>query len=148
MIKLYVIDTCALISFFHEVFGEDPRLSPRATGIIGEAIYGTFTQLRVSIPSVVFIEIYEKWLRDEEFTRKFFYEVFTPITQSSNVEIKPIDREVLESLFSIGGNLAEHDVNDKIVLASAVMLATPLITLDEKITEYVKKSGVIPSVIQ
>jgi len=148
MTRLYVIGTCALISFFHEVFGEDARLSPRATAIIAEAVYSTFTQLRVSIPSVVFIEIYEKWLRDEEFSRKFFYEVFTPVTQSPNVEIKPIDQEVLESLLLIGGDLTEHDVNDKIVLASAVMLATPLITLDEKITDYVNESGVIPGVIQ
>ena len=148
MTKPYVIDTCALISFFHEVFGEDCRISPRAFGIIQEAIFGGYSGTYISIPSVVFVEIYEKWFNDEEFSSKFFYEVLTPVTQSPNVEIKTLDGEVLENLMLIGGELADHDLNDKVVLASAMMLESPLITLDEKIVNYVNGTGIIPSIVQ
>lgn len=148
MTRRYVIDTCALISFFHEVFGQEGRISARARTIMGEALYSGYSETRVSIPSVVFVEVYEKWFNDEEFSRRFFYEVLTPVTQSPNVEIKTLDGEVLENLLLIGGELANHDVNDKIVLASAMMLESPLITLDEKITDYVNGTGVIPSVIR
>ena len=152
MRELYVIDTCALISFFDGVFvhasGYDgsPRLSNRATGIITEAVNSGGTQIRLSIPSVVFIEIYEKWLHAEEFCRMFYYEVFEPLRKSGNVEIRPTDREVLENLMCIGGQLADHDLHDRLILASAMALRAPLITTDEVVTAYVKERGIVPGV--
>lgn len=153
MRELYVIDTCALISFFDEVFRHapryvrSPRLSNRAADIIATAVYSGSTQIRLSIPSVVFIEIYEKWLRTEEFCRMFLYEVFAPLKKSANVEIRPTDREVLETLLYIRGTLTDHDLHDRIILASAMALNAPLITTDGRLNEYVKTNPVVPDVL-
>ena len=72
MRKLYVIDTCCLIAFFDEVFRHTPsyegsqELSSKTKSIIDQAIFSETTDIRLSIPSIVFVEIYEKWLRAEE----------------------------------------------------------------------------------
>lgn len=78
---------------------------------------------------------------------KFHYEVFNQLSQSVNVEIKPLDQEVLENLLRIGGVLADHEIHDKIILASAMMLNCSIITTDAKIREYVDATHIIPSVI-
>lgn len=139
----YVIDTNGLISFFSEVFGDAPEfdgaplISQKARKALQEALSPSEGRVLLSVPSIVFIEIYEKWLRSEEFLRKFFYEVFTPLKQSPNVEIRAIDQEVLENLLTVDGCLAKHDLHDKIVVASAMTLECPIITVDPKIIEFV-----------
>ena len=139
----YVIDTNGLISFFAGVFedtpglDESPSISQKARNAIQEAVYSLESGVLLSVPSIVFIEIYEKWLRSGEFFRKFFYEVFTPLKQSPNVEIRAIDQEVLENLLAVDGCLAEHDLHDKIAVASAMTLECAIITFDEKIIEFV-----------
>ena len=155
MRNLYVIDTNALISFFAGVFQhaegyrDAPVLSKQATRIVNEAIVSPSTSIRLSIPMVVFVEIYEKWLRSEEFNRRFYYDVFTPLSRSENIEIRSIDREVLENLVDIGGCLKGHDIHDRLVLASAIALQAQLISTDDKITEYINTNkGVIPGVIR
>jgi PIN domain nuclease of toxin-antitoxin system len=141
--KLYVIDTNGLISFFSDVFKDAPEfkkpkpLSKRARKTIQYAIFPSDGRVLLSVPSMVFIEIYEKWLRTEEFIRKFFFEVFTPLKESPNVEIRAIDQEVLENLLNVDGCLAKHDLHDKIVVASAITLECPIITFDCKIIEFV-----------
>jgi hypothetical protein len=153
MRELYVIDTCALISFFHVVFVHakgyegSPQLSRRVSSLIGEAVFSGWTRVRLSIPSVVFVEIYAKWLCSEEFCRMFFCEVYDPLRSSDNVEIRPTDREVLEYLLQIGGSLADHDLHDRLVLASAMALAAPLITTDAAVADYVNETHVLPCVL-
>jgi len=99
MRKLYVIDTNCLIAFYQNVFRNannyngSPELSTKTKTIISQAIISQASDIRLSIPSVVFIEIFEKWLNSEEFSRNFFYDVFTPLKLSPNIEIRPIDRE-------------------------------------------------------
>ena len=152
--KLYVIDTNGLISFFAGVFNDapgfdgSPPISQKIRNTIQSAVYSLDGGVLLSAPSIVFIEIYEKWLRSEEFFRKFFYEVFTPLKQSPNVEIRAIDQEVLENLLTVDGCLAEHDLHDKIVVASAMTLECPIITVDPKIIEFVGNGdGKIPDVL-
>ncbi|MDM8535449.1 hypothetical protein QUF70_01710 [Desulfobacterales bacterium HSG17] len=141
--KRYVIDTNGIISYFSQIFDDTPRfdgappISQKARNAIQEAVSPFEGQVLLSVPSVVFIEIYEKWLRSEEFLRKFFYEVFTPLKQSPNVEIRAIDQEILENLLAVDGCLAKHDLHDKIVVASAMTLECPIITVDSKIIEFV-----------
>ena len=153
MRKLYVIDTCCLIAFFDEIFQFAPNyegsqeLSSKTKTIITQAIFSETTDIRLSIPSIVFIEIYEKWLRSEEFSRRFFYEVFSVLKQSDNIEIRPIDREVLEALIDIDGILKNHDLHDKIVLASAIILESFLITTDTDVIDYVFERKPIPGVL-
>lgn len=152
--KRYVIDTNGLISFFSRVFEDTPGfdgappISQRTRSAIELAVSPYEGGVLLSVPSTVFIEIYEKWLRPGEFFRKFFYEIFTPLKQSPNVEIRAIDQEVLENLLTVGGCLAKHDLHDKIVVASAITLECPIITVDHKIIEFVGNGeGKIPEVL-
>jgi len=139
----YVIDTNGLISFFAEVFDDapgfegSPLISQKTRNTIQEAVFSWEGRVLLSVPSIILIEIYEKWLRSEEFVRKFFYEVFIPLKQSPNVEIRAIDQEVLENLLTVDGCLAGHDLHDKIVVASAMTLECSIITFDHKIKEFV-----------
>ena len=144
---LYVCDTIAIIQYFDDVFEQGSKLSPRARAIMAEALCTAPGDVRLSIPSVVFVEVFEKWCRAAEFSRKFRYEVYQRVKESPNIEVKPIDREVVESVLEIGGNLASHDIHDKIVLACAITLNCRLITSDPEITTYNRTHRVIPDVI-
>ena len=95
--RLFVIDTCALIDYFNNVFGVDRTLSQRACRLIEQALTDAPSYVKLSIPSVVFIEIFEKWLTNEEFTAKFRYEVFERIVNSPNVEINVMVRRILNN---------------------------------------------------
>jgi PIN domain nuclease of toxin-antitoxin system len=147
MSALYVTDTNSLISYFDHVFKQRTYLSSKAKWIIRQAFDNPYGDVRLSIPSVVFIEIFEKWLKDEEFAAMFYYEVYKLIVDAPNIEIRPIEREVLEHLMQIGGILTKHEVHDKIILASAMTLKCPLISTDHMIISYVNESKIIPSVI-
>ena len=147
MIKLFVSDTNALISYFLKVFNVKSKLSKNARILFDCALSNSIDNIRLSIPSVVFVEIFEKWFISEEFARKFYYEVYTPIIESPNIEIKPIEQEVLENLLKIRGILSNHEINDKLILASAMMLNCPLITVDKSIIKFVSENAVIPSII-
>lgn len=147
MSELFVSDTNALITYFYEVFNVQSKQSQKVKTIFDSALSNSIDNIKLSIPSVVFIEIFEKWFVSEEFARKFYYNVYTPIIVSPNIEIKPIDGEVLENLLRIRGNLSNHDINDKLILASAMMLNCPLITTDQSIIEFVSENAVIPSIV-
>ena len=147
MDELYVIDTNGIIGFFDQVFEAQSNLSVQARSIIQRALSGSPQEVKLSIPSVVLVEIFEKWLTSEEMAAKFHYEVFNLLSQSVNIEIKPLEQEVLENLLRIGGTLADHEIHDKIILASAMMLNCSIITTDTKIREYVDITHVIPSVV-
>jgi PIN domain nuclease of toxin-antitoxin system len=147
MPTLYVIDTNCIIAYFYGVFCDERRLSSQAMKIIQIAFCQQEGEIKISIPSIVFVEIFERWFRDEEFARKFYYEVYMPIAESPNMEIKPIDQEVLQALLTIKGNLANHDLHDKIILASAIMLGCKLMTTDDEIISYVDTTHIIPGVL-
>ena len=147
MNHVYVSDTNSIIYYFENIFNQPNELSDRALRIIESAIYNHEADIRLSIPSVVFIEIYDKWLANEEFTARFFYEVYTPIIESPNVEIKPVERDVIEILPQIRGNLNSHDIHDKIILSSAIMLECPLITTDTDIIRFVEQTNIIPRIV-
>ena len=148
MRQIYVIDTNAVIYYFDQVFGGRSRLSAKATKIIRSVLCGKEELIRISIPSIVFVEIWRKWLRSEEFARRFYYEVYCACVESPNVEIRTIDRETIENLQLIRGSLSSHEIHDKLILASAMTLACPLISLDDKLAAFVQETGVIPEVIR
>jgi len=114
--------------------------------VFNEAIFSRETEVRLSIPSIVFVEIYEKWLSNEEFCRKFYYEVFMKLRQSPNIEIKPLDQEVLEYVIANQEVLPKQEMHDRIVLASAMSLKCILFTTDKQVKDYVRKTGVLPGV--
>jgi PIN domain nuclease of toxin-antitoxin system len=137
----YVLDTSGLIAYFENVFPQPKRLSDKVRTLIAEALNSQTTPIRISVPSVVFIEVFDGWLDSEEVLRKFYYEVFRPMLESPNVEIRAIEQEVLESLLKIGAPLDNHDIHDKIILASAISLQCPLITSDSAIAAYISEHG-------
>ena len=146
MAQQYVLDSSGLIAYFDDVFHQTKRLSAKVTSLIAEALYSHGTPIRLTVPSVVFVEVFEKWLVTEEMLRKFYYEVFVPIDSSPNIEIRSIEQEVLETLLTIGAPLDKHEINDKIILASALALNCQLITCDPLIASYVDTHG-LPSVV-
>lgn len=145
----YVVDTTALISYFDIVFGQGTQISKKATRLI-ETAFETEYQIILIIPGVVFVEIFDKWFRrnrGEEFRAKFRAEVFEPIRQAPNIEIREVDKEILEAFLT----LQDYDINlenhDKLILASAVVLNAPLITSDGKVIRFVNKHKVIPNIV-
>ncbi len=143
--QLFVIDTNSLISYFPNVFRRNNLLSKKALLLLDQIFF--YREFKLSIPSVVFVEIYEKWLISEEQCRRFYYEVFRAITDLQNIEIKTIDQELMETVMDINGLLQEHDLHDKIILASAILLQCPLITTDGDIITFVENSHIIPRII-
>lgn len=143
----FVIDTTALISYFGTVFNRDSKISQTGLGLIRQAFQEEGRVLLI-IPSIVFVEIFDKWIRNEEFQAKIRSEVFEPIKQSPNIEIRPIDKEVLENFIILTDADIRLENHDRLILASAVALNAPLITSDRKIRKFVAKHGVIPRIIQ
>ena len=141
-----VIDTTALISYFGSVFAIDSKISSRGIDLIREAFQEDGNTLLV-IPSIVFVEIFDKWVRDEEFQAKIRSEIFEPVKQSPNIEIRPIDKEVLENFITLVDDDINLENHDRLILASAVVLNAPLITSDRKIRKFVNRHHVIPRVI-
>jgi predicted nucleic acid-binding protein len=149
--KRFVTDTVALISYFSSVFGQDSEISPRAISLIDSA-FQYEDEVILSIPGVVFVEIFEKWFRgdesqDEEFRAKFKFEVFERVRRAPNIEIREIDDEVLEMFLSLQDPDINLENSDQLILASAAVLESPLITSDGNLIQYVKKHQVIPYTI-
>ena len=146
-----VIDTTALISYFEFVFNKGSRISNKAKSLIDVA-FEFDDKILLTIPSIVFVEIFDKWFRgdstkDEEFRAKFRAEVFERIRQAPNIEIREIDIEVLENFVLLDDSDINLENHDRLILAAAVALGSSLITSDNKIHTYVEKYKVIPSVI-
>lgn len=143
----FVVDTTSLISYFSEIFEEPPKISPTALKIIDKA-FRESTPLLI-FPSIVFIEIYKKFFLNEEKAAQIRIEVFERIRQRENMEIKPLEKEVLENFVKIVDIEPDYnfDNHDKQVLASAMMLQCPLITSDTRLIRYNRRKNVIPKVI-
>lgn len=144
--KRYVVDTTSLISYFSEVFGKPSQISQYALDIIDKAFHDDSTLL--IFPSVVFIEILQKFIREEE-GAKIRSEVFERIKSRDNMEIQPLEEEVLRNFIKIQDIESKYnfDNRDKQILASAMMLQCPLITSDLRLIRYNKKKKVIPKII-
>ena len=143
MSSIYVADTDSMMSYFNKVFGVPQRLSRRARSIIGQALVTYPSNVKLSIPSIVFVEIFDNCFRKEETANRLRYEFYEVIRSSPNVEVKAIEQEVLENILKIRDELSDHDMHDKIVLASAMMLNCTLITTDGPIIDYIKKHNIV-----
>ena len=145
--RRYVIDTSAIVSYFDSIFEEKPKVSQNGLQIIRQAFQCPDNNILI-IPSIVFIEIFEKWIRDDEFQAKVRAEILEPVKQAPNIEIRPIDVEVLEHFVELVDPDIRFDNHDRLILASAVSLNAPLITSDRKISKFVARHHTIPNVIQ
>lgn len=150
--KRFVIDTVALISYFAHIFNIESRISRQGLSYIDTAFKDYNSKYLIIIPSVVFIEIFDKWFRgnntaDEEFRAKFISEVFHPIKLAPSIEIRELDIEILESFLDLKDESTNLENRDKIILATAVVLKSSLITSDTKLKVYRDKYQVIPEII-
>lgn len=147
MDRLYVIDTCVIISYFNDIFNGDISVSVDALKILNRA-FNNDIYTKISIPSIVFVEIFEKWCKNEEITRKIWYEIIRPIFEKDNLEIRELDFEVLESIVDFDDDIENIELNDKIIVATAQILDCPLITSDRKIIKYNRKDKKIQNIIK
>ncbi|WP_414548521.1 PIN domain-containing protein [Anabaena sp. CCY 0017] len=133
-----MIDTVALISYFAHIFNVPSKISQKGLSYIDIAFKDYNSKYLIIIPGVVFIEIFDKWFRgntteNKEFRAKFISEVFNPIKLAPNIEIRELDIEVLESFLDLKDENINLENRDKIVLATAIILNSPLITCDTKL---------------
>ena len=141
MTGLFILDTVAFINYFNFFFNnEEEKLTPSARAIIDLCFDKNRPEYKLSIPNVVFIEVFEKFLKGVETVKKFKYEIMIGIENNEDVEIKPIDKGVLENFILINDNIIKLEYHDKLITASALQLNRPLITCDSKIREYIQKS--------
>lgn len=144
----YTLDTTAVISYFIDFFeGAEPQISAKSLQIIEQSFRDP--SIILYFPSVIFIEIFSKWFKDEESSLKIRTNVYIPIVSQENFAIEPLDKEVLENFIKIkdieaGWNFDNHD---KQILATAMKFQTPLITSDKRIIRYNKKKRFIPYIL-
>jgi len=143
----YVVDTTSLISYFNNIFGGPAKISRDALKII-ETAFKRDSDIKLSIPSIVFVEIFDKWFGNEEIAAAVRSEIMSIIAERANIEIKPVEKEVLENFIKINDGFIKFDNHDKIILASSMMLQWPLITSDSRIIRYNNKYKVIPNIIK
>lgn len=143
----YVIDTTSLISYFSGIFAVRSQISRNALRII-ESAFKRDSLIKLSIPSIVFVEIFDKWFKDEEMSAAIKSEIISLIDERSNIEIKSIEKEVLANFIEINDPRIKIDNHDKIILASSMMLQWPLITSDSNIIKYNTKYKVIPHIVK
>ena len=144
MYDQFVIDTTSLISTFDKVFEKPPRISGSSIALIRKTLLNYEDSPKMIIPSIVIIEIYDKWIRTEEFRVKFNSEVYFQLNNSLHTEIKPIESEIVEILLILRRKGCTFDIHDRMVLATAMLHNCPLITSDAKIISFVQATKVIP----
>ncbi|WP_421824704.1 PIN domain-containing protein [Flagellimonas oceanensis] len=147
MNKNYVVDTNALISYFHNVFNQGSSISKKGLDII-ESGFKNYN-VNLIFPTAVFIEIVEKWFINAEIAAKIKYEVFLEIKNQENMEIQPLDREVLENFLKIV-DIEENfkfDNHDKQIYAGAITMNCPLITSDTRVIRYNERKKLVTEII-
>lgn len=148
MSRLYVVDTCALISYFSEHFeNADVSVSNNCLEIIDNAFFSS--DIKLIFPSTIFIEIFKKWFKSEEQRERINMEVYYRIKTQENMEIQPLDKEILANFISITDIESNHnfDNHDKQILAAAITMNCPLLSSDKRIIRYNKRKNVIPEII-
>lgn len=139
----FVADTHTVIWYFSRFFGQRNLNSEGVNQVFHQVLNNSLTNFRLVIPSVVFLEIFDKFCRTENDAARIYYECFVPLEACPNVEIRELDKEVIEMLINLGDVLASHEVNDKIVVATSAVLECVLLTRDPVIQEFSKNTALI-----
>jgi hypothetical protein len=101
MAKLFVLDTCAIISYYSNVFQDSgSSISQKSLTIITKAF--TNGDVNIIVPSIVFIELYELYFKTPEKANQIYYEIFVPIKNAHNFEIRAFDKETLLEFIKMG----------------------------------------------
>lgn len=147
MNNVYVVDTNGLISYFDNVFNLDKTVSREGLKIIDRGFEGM--EIKLIFPNAVFIEIFNKWFRNEELAAKIKYEVYQRIRNQENMEIRSFDQETMENFIKIVDIEPDYkfDNHDKQVYAAAMTMQCPLITSDTKLMRYNNRKRFLPRII-
>ncbi len=149
MSQLFVVDSCALISYFKDILvGANVSISDDSLKLIDEGFYSP--DIKLIFPVVTFIELFEKWFKTEEDSKRIYSEIYLKIFNQENMEIQPLDKEILENFALITDIESNHnfDNHDKQVLAAAMTMQCPLITSDRPLIRYNQRKKVIPAIYQ
>ncbi|QPC83663.1 hypothetical protein G4Y79_04580 [Phototrophicus methaneseepsis] len=146
------MDTVALVSYYHEIFDDLSRISAKGMRIIADAVdYGGNDGTLLIIPSVVFLEIFDNWCRveksEDELRAQIFSDIFIPLRDLTNVEIREIDLELLHKFLELDDMKINLENRDRIILATALILEADLITTDSKIKDFVSHYGLNTRII-
>lgn len=137
----YLLDTCAIISYFcKNIQGTTVSLSKNILKKI-EQIFGD-TENIIYIPSISLIEIHTKFSSSEENNEKIKSEVYQRLKNYENVSIEGIDCEVLDNFLKI--KPIGFDLRDRLILAIAMKYQCTLITSDGPLSQYAKKNTLVP----
>ncbi len=137
-IKRYVLDTTSVISYFNNIFSVKSQISSTAQKIIERGLNDD-EHVVLIVPSLCFIEIYDKFCTDEENLAKYRYEVLTPLRGKNQIEIREINEETLKNYSLIDDDIVNLESKDKVFLATAIEMDAILITSDRKIIKYAQK---------
>lgn len=121
--KFYILDTCSFYSYclkYLSIF-TDKNLSLSESALM--ELYMAFNNndgnIKIVIPNIIFIEIFDHYFNDEEFVNKFKYEVYTKIIANDNdskIAIIDIDEEVFENLSYCYIDRVKIDLHDKLII--------------------------------
>lgn len=142
----YVIDSVSLINYFRDIFDEKEMISADARRVISSG-FNEYSTIKLIIPSVVLIELHTKFIINEEIGRKIYYEMYYKLRECPDIEIKPLEKEVIEEFIKIDDDLEALEHNDKLILSAAIQLNCPIITTDPKIISYINKCNYLPGYI-
>lgn len=145
MTNILVLDTCAIISFYQDTFRESSTISNRGLALIQKVVDGN---LKAIVPSIVFIELFDLYSNRQEILKKIRYEVFIPLKSYENVEIRPLDKEVLSVMLTFDDLLEgeKFDNHDKQILSCAVVMNCSLVTSDNKIIRYNNRKKLVKEI--
>lgn len=141
----YIIDSVGFINYFYDFFKVEDKLSKKTRLIIDNCIKNLNEDYLLVVPSIVIIEVYFKFLFNDEMINNFRFGIYDKIKYNSQIELKPIEKDVIEILSSLNDFELEH--HDKIIYASAIELESILISKDSKIISYNNYKSLIPDVI-
>ena len=146
MTNRYVVDTTSLISYFKDIFKVESKISVDSVKIIHSGFMEE--NIILIIPNIVFVEIFKKWYKNTELAEKIRYEVYQKVISRPNIQIRPLDFEVLENFIKIVDIESDQnfDNHDKQILACAMMLDCNLITSDRRLIRYNNRKKVIPAI--
>ncbi|MCZ4221938.1 PIN domain-containing protein [Pedobacter rhodius] len=141
MTHLFVFDTVSFINYHFDFFDEKLKLSKNVVDDIKRCLSPDFLDYKLIIPSIVFVEIFDKQLKTDEKASKFKSEILSVFLDSDDVEIKGLDAEILEIFYNIDNDIIKLETHDKLILSSAIQMKAKLITNDEKIKTYIDTTG-------
>lgn len=112
-----------------------------ANALLNDSLTNVVSPVRLVVPSISLIEIFDKFGTDEQDARRIYYECFCVLNQSSNVDIRELDWETMQHLIQLDSTLENHEIHDKIMVATAQVLDCCLVTNDSKIWEYANETN-------